>query len=423
MDKYDCFILDEVSMVSDKDLNYILDYICEHDKKIIIIGDNCQIPSPSQNLIKDKFSCHKPDSSAFTICNLYELKEIVRQSADSYIIKIASFLRDNLLEELDLKDILRGADIKEEDICISYSDMYTYFKKDWENGLNCRIIAYTNAAVSSHNASVRKVLNYNDFLVINELLTGYSNVGFPMMIIENGTDYKVINIKKTHCHKINKFNDLAGYLVDIQDIDDNSNLSRNVFFIDIENSSNYYFMQDLVDRAEKVNRKYSKRNDYKNYCALKNYAVFINDVYKYDGKILNATTLKQIHPLLFTKIKELINTENKSIIQSELTKKIYDQYGDIIDARLSDNKSFADGEVFADMYKVVERDIYYGYAITTHKTQGSTYDVAFVDDNDFLKISNKWNFSLKTVEQRYKERNQLKYVAYTRASQKLFIVN
>ena len=71
MDQFDCFILDEISMVSDKDLDEIIDYICEEDKKLILIGDNCQIPAPNQKLVKNNNICYKPDSSAFDIENLY----------------------------------------------------------------------------------------------------------------------------------------------------------------------------------------------------------------------------------------------------------------------------------------------------------------------------------------------------------------
>jgi hypothetical protein len=39
-----------------------------------------------------------------------------------------------------------------------------------------------------------------------------------------------------------------------------------------------------------------------------------------------------------------------------------------------------------------------------------------------LKISNRWNYKFQSMEQRHKERNQLKYVSYTRASKKLQIV-
>ena len=111
MDNYDCFILDEVSMVSDKDLSKIEEYILEHDKKIIMIGDDCQIPSPSQQLIqKDRF-CYRPNSNAFDILNMCHLTEIVRQASKSIIVSIASYIRDNITKDIDLRDIITSLNL------------------------------------------------------------------------------------------------------------------------------------------------------------------------------------------------------------------------------------------------------------------------------------------------------------------------
>lgn len=422
MDKYKCFILDEVSMVSDNDLDQILNYVCEYDKKLILIGDKCQIPAPSQQLIRDGNICYKPDSSAFDICNLHEMRMIVRQTANSPIIKIATYLRDNLFKELDIKDILYGSLMTEEEICIPHDNVYKMFQEDYMNKLDTRIIAYTNSAVKSHNEHVRKIMGFTKSLHIGELLTGYANVGWPTQIIENGTDYTVLNMVYTKIESIDTFRNLVGNLVDLRDIDDEYNISRRLFFIDITHSANINFVKDLINRAEKVNQKYSSSHDYKNYMNLKNRAIFLEDVYKYDGNIMTSTNLRQLHPLLFTKISDIIDVSQKSICVSELTKKISDKYGDIIESRLNDNKAFADAEVFADQFMVVEKDIYYGYSITAHKTQGSTYDSVYVDEHDFKKISNKWNYRMNLLEERYKERNQLRYVAYTRASKKLKII-
>jgi exodeoxyribonuclease-5 len=94
---------------------------------------------------------------------------------------------------------------------------------------------------------------------------------------------------------------------------------------------------------------------------------------------------------------------------------------EIITDRIIDNKIIGDTEMLADKYKVIEKDIYYGYALTAHKSQGSTYDSVIVDEADFQKISNRWNYKYNILESRIKEKNQLRYVAYTRAKNNLFI--
>jgi exodeoxyribonuclease-5 len=55
-------------------------------------------------------------------------------------------------------------------------------------------------------------------------------------------------------------------------------------------------------------------------------------------------------------------------------------------------------------------DVSYAYCITAHKSQGSTYEVSFVMEDD---IEMNWNVI---------ERNRIKYTAYTRASKKLYVL-
>jgi exodeoxyribonuclease-5 len=55
-------------------------------------------------------------------------------------------------------------------------------------------------------------------------------------------------------------------------------------------------------------------------------------------------------------------------------------------------------------------DVSYAYAITAHKSQGSTYNTAFVLEDDI-------NVNTNIVE-----RNRIKYTAYTRSSKKLYVL-
>jgi len=55
-------------------------------------------------------------------------------------------------------------------------------------------------------------------------------------------------------------------------------------------------------------------------------------------------------------------------------------------------------------------DVNYGYCITAHKSQGSTYNTTFVLEDD---IDMNWEIV---------ERNRIKYTAYTRSSRKLYVI-
>ena len=179
-------------------------------------------------------------------------------------------------------------------------------------------------------------------------------------------------------------------------------------------------MIELINRAEKVNNNFSTKKDYQKYMELKNHTIFMDDIYKYDDNIMSEMDFKEMHPLLFTKIENVISITNKEIMKSELTEKMNKLYNNIIELRLLDNKNICDSETFADKFKVIEKDIYYGYAITAHKSQGSTYHNVFVDEIDFQKISDKWNYKYNRMESRIREKNQLKYVSYTRAKEFLY---
>lgn len=63
-------------------------------------------------------------------------------------------------------------------------------------------------------------------------------------------------------------------------------------------------------------------------------------------------------------------------------------------------------------YNLLRRyaDVGYGYSISCHKSQGSTYNTAFVLEDD---IDANWDII---------ERNRIKYTAYTRPSKKLYVL-
>lgn len=223
---------------------------------------------------------------------------------------------------------------------------------------------------------------------------------------ENTQPIKKIVIKNTK-HELTKNN--------------NTDLLRQLFFIDIYAVENYEFIKQLIKKALKVNTIHSTKNDYFIYKELKDKVLFIEDIYFYNKCVYTETTMKENHPLLFTCLSELISTNGEKNVTT-LYEKIEKKYPGIIDIRLSDNKLISENEMLVDKYKVIEKDIYYGYAITAHKSQGSTYNSVIVDEFDFNKITNKWNYKYNALEYRVKEKNQLRYVAYTRAKKELYIV-
>jgi len=401
--KYKIFILDEVSMVNDKDLKLLIDFVINRNCKLIMIGDVNQLPSPSQELyINDKNELVKKDSDAFTskTWRKLELKTNIRQN------ERLSSISKLLLDDINIKDI------ETEELYIAdYISKYIYEYSIANDKSNIKILTYTNAKVTEHNNKIRESMNFIDKFNINEILIGYNNVG---NIVENSKEYIIMSVGYIRNYKIGTIFTLCGHLVRTND--------NEMFIIDIYNSDgNYHFLCELIRLADLVNTKHSTKKDFSNYFNLRNNVIFNEDIYKFKDEILPLDRFKEKHPLLFTKVEYINGSSNNSLVN-----KINTIYGEqLINDRLSDNKPIVDNETLADKFKVIEKDIDYGYAITTHKSQGSTYKTVFIDIKDFNSIdsnNNKFNYKFNMNESKSKELKQLKYVAFTRASDNIYLI-
>ena len=419
MSQYDFFILDEVSMVADKDLKILLSYVMNNNKKIILIGDRCQLPSPSQAIIKvNRNECRKQESMAFSDqFQMCELTEIVRQAKESPIIELATFIRDNMTKDIDLPSSLTIKSISID----KFATEYLEYTKQYPHTTRC--IAYTNASVYEFNKRVRSLMGYNEKYHKGEMLTAYTSIGFPCAIITNGSDYIIKESTIVDNYVISGYK-CYGHLLKLKVLE-TSEETPELFFIHIDKEQNFDIINKVIEYAIKVNSRYSTKDDYKKYKTLKDRILICEDVYKYNNAVLSFRDFKEMHPLLFTKTTDVIEQLSLSIKENTLTEKIKSVYPTLIQDRLDDveTKALDDSETLADMFKVIEKDMDYGYAITSHKSQGSTYDVVFVDYDDFNKIQNRFNWRFKLTENRTREKNQLKYVACTRARNKLFIIS
>jgi len=429
---YNFFILDEVSMVSDHDLNIIKEYVKNNNKKLLCIGDPFQIPSPSQKIIKDTKNniCYKADSIAFSeSTGISILKQIVRQQEDSYIIKVATLLRDNIMCDVKLPDMN----------VLSFTEMLDDFNISIiKYPYTCRCIAYTNKNVYDINHAIRNNMYKNNIFNTNntnnsnnsnnnsnniplefykgEILMAYNTLGYPINYIVNGNDYIIESVIYTENCVIKQYNGLCGYYVKLVGV------TQYLFFISINNIKNKSFMSELIRLAMIVNSRSSTKAHFIEYNRLRNEVVFREDLYKYKGKYYGGYEFKKEHPLLFIKSSDIID-HNKCIKKSnDLTiKKLKNNtdYWQIVLDRISDDKSISDNETFADRFMMIEKDIDYGYTITAHKSQGSTYDVVYVYDYDFDQIRDVYNVRNKCIENKQKEKNQLRYVSFTRSRYEL----
>lgn len=485
---YDMVIVDEVSMVSDKDFYEIVNYARTYRTKVLFLGDPAQIAHPIQQYIEYEGKLEKKDSEAFKLSNRVHLEKVMRQALGNPILDICTAIRADLRKEGQLFPYVSrhnqygGVSFMTDPV--EFGEAMKQVFTNPEKVFQSKIIVYTNQSVEQYNHLIRHFrasvtatgepsdasvrvgdqfkVNRSQSLISGDILMGYENIGYPQPWIENGQEYEVICIRKVKDQAI--FNSTAvtnnksklggfsqttnnilgiaeGIIVVLREMLRGTDCeiipgrSTTVFFPDIYNESNYQILQELVNRADKVNRYGSSMEDFKDYQHIKEQMLFMDSLYKINGEIMGEADFKRQHPLLNTRITELVQEEfilddkgepkgSKRILNNEnkLYEEINTRYPNLIKNRAKDMNVLGDSEELKDIYKILNHDLRYGFAITAHKAQSSTYNTVFIDETDFDKISDRWNYKLNKPIRGTKERNQLKYVAYSRASHNVVVL-
>lgn len=261
LNMFDLFIIDEVSMIADQDYDEIVELARALQKKIIFIGDSAQIPNPSQQMIVQEGELIKPDSKAFSVPNLQELTEIVRQRSDNPLLSISAMFRDNKCGPVTIPRISAMSGSGDGILFIDKQSEFIDKITTSYDSATSRIVAYTNESVKNYNKIVRCALgrDHTDF-VVGELIMGYVNSDW----IQNGQDYKVIDLEKTDKHTVtvdeHTYCGLKGLLVGLKDMDYLT--ERHVFLPDVYEPCNLEVLEELIRRAEKVNEVGSTKKDY-----------------------------------------------------------------------------------------------------------------------------------------------------------------
>lgn len=411
---YDLFIVDECSMISDKDVEALIKNIKKSEKKVLFIGDPCQIPNPVQKYEwNDDGTISKKDSSSFD-CPHVKLTSIVRQKEGSEIIEISKLFREDMLKE---KEIPRE-NTKDLKFTSDPNTFYDYIEDNLtlENYKTTKVLAYTNARVRSYNEFCRDILGFEGKFVKGDILMGFTNIGFPVPYIKNGAEYEVVWTEEV-TQDVDGFQ-CRGDLVVLEPFRTRNQVQ--LFFPHLTGTENVKMLRKLKKLAQDVNRIGSTKEDYKEYKRLKDQVMFLENIYEYDGEIICEDQFKKKHQKLFRGVSNYINPKSRK--KYRVKDDFNETYGGIVDIRTKDSKDISENEKFSDQFMIIEMDLSYGYSITVHKSQGSTFEKVFVDEKDFEKLKDSWNSRYGAYVNSTKEKNQLKYVAYTRSSEKLFVL-
>lgn len=203
------YIIDEASMLSNvysegeffrfgsgfllKDLiNYINFDNNDHNKKVIFIGDNAQLPPVNMN-----FSPAFDEKYLHENCNLvsseFELTEVVRQEAESGILhnatKLRQALKANIFNQLDIETNFK--DINQ----TKHEDLLSKYLEACNNTIDEEtiIVAYSNSSVKEYNDFVRNHFfpNQNTITVSDKIILVSNNYNYPQMELLNG-DFGIV---------------------------------------------------------------------------------------------------------------------------------------------------------------------------------------------------------------------------------------
>lgn len=350
-------IIDEASMIPTKLYNYLIKVCKDKWCKVITIGDASQLSPVNER-----------KSIAFANNNdIYYLKEIVRQEANNPITDLLKIVRDDIKNKtyrfVDYLNVYpnRYNEIGEGYSVVPKAQFANIIAREFNNPEYTsnidmyRVIAYTNIAVSSWNNYVRNIIvkdAYKSVLTRNDLIMSYKNL-------------------------VDEFN--SQILI----------------------NSEEYIVKDISDFVDK---KYGFKGIMVKFQAI------------HGGKVTppiliinhkDRETLVTYYNIVNNMMKDAMNETDHSA-RTKLWRKYYEFKNKYLLCTNILDKN--------DPTKIVlDRDIDYGFAITSHKSQGSTYENVFADLNDMLYDKNGHVYTnVDDVLRRV-------YVAFSRAKHSLTI--
>jgi exodeoxyribonuclease-5 len=334
-------IIDEASMINEDLYNLILDKVINSSTKVLFIGDPAQIPPVGEKI---SMVFHQTDFESIW------LTKIERQCIGNPLLLVANDLRNNLntidggfVRKTSLNENKEGViftlNKKEFRKMIFEKFLSDEYKKDIDY---VKLLAWKNDTVMESNKIIRNELlkDAKDIVEVNDLLMGYRSVS------DAKQRYNIVEnsadykiVKKSKIEK--NVHGIWGYRIKLEEkIKKDEFNYQNIFIINSEDENN-----------------------------LHNYAE-MHDVLKYKAKL---------DKRLWSKYYEF---RRENFLMTDIDK-------------------YRNGTA-RNKFECIGKDIDYGYALTIHKSQGSTYKFAMILETD---INQNWLI---------KERNQIKYVAFTR---------
>ena len=381
------YIIDEASMISNNEqegeffrfgsgklLSDLMKYIHidqnDHNKKIIFIGDNAQLPPIGMNF-SPALSSEYLEKEFNLKCKSFELSVVMRQSSNSGIVEnslvIRESIRQNIFNKLDIN--LAFTDINH----LEHDNVLTQYLKSCDEKINEEsiIIAHSNAVVDEYNAQVRKHFFPNK---------NFITAGDKVMAVANNGNYPIFI-----------YNGDFGFIKKVEE----NTIKREVFIREKINEKILTIRLPLLFRKVEIAFKSIEENkSYSFECLIFENLLYRDLVYKntYFQNEINEYGLK-----------------GQDIARLETVALYVDFVNRAREKGLKPNTPEFKHAIKADEYFNALK-IKFGYALTCHKAQGSEWNNVFVNCKTHQNILTRDYF-------------RWFYTAITRASKKLYLID
>ena len=335
-------IIDEASMINEENYNILNKIAEENNLKIIYVGDEAQLAPVGEDRISKVF--RNGDGKVIRLTQ-------VERTDDNAVLKEATDIRNG-------KPLSGVSSFNEKGEGVAYispqhqdaiGDVIQKYVQGLKSNPNYfRVLAFTNKAVSDYNSQIRELLGYDTPIPQRgEPMTGYANWGYNWRTKSyrfiNSEAYKVTLVGTPHTVKTTLSNGTPVFMratpITLED--------------PMGNTDTFDFM-DIKGDA-------SNRN--------------------------NATLLANEKKMLWAKAKKVAGRQAKAQIYQKINE---------IDSFLFVNDSIMDDRGNTLQNKVID----FGYAMTVHKSQGSTFTHVLIDDVDISKagIGNSMANAMEMVD-------------------------
>ena len=333
-------IIDEASMINEENYKILNDIAKEHRLKIIYVGDEAQLAPVNEDKISKVFR-----NGEGKVIRLTQ----VERTDDNAILKEATAIRNG--EPLSKVSSFNSKGEGVAYISPQHQEAINevidkYVKGLKQNPNYFRILAYTNKAVTAYNNQVRELLGYDSPIPhVGEPMTGYANWGYEWRT----KNYRFIN---SESYKVTQ----VGKPTTVQTRLDNGT--------------------PVVMQAVPITLEDSLGNvDTFNFMDIKNNA----------QNRQSAMILANEKKRLWNEARRAYGREAKAAVYAKIN---------AIDSFLFVNDNIEDNSHNLLQAKTID----FGYALTIHKSQGSTFTHVLMDDVDVSRASMSGNNAVNAME-------------------------